>query len=56
MSLIPHNNSTYENNKCLVLKHNTEFNLVLILGKKICLFKETFANLKSFIEHSYRGR
>ena len=32
---MPHNNSTYENNKCLVLKHNTQFNLVLILGKKI---------------------
>ena len=51
---MPHNISTYENNKFMVLKHNTEFNLVLILGKKICLFKETFANLKRFIEHSYK--
>ena len=45
---MPHNTSTYENNKCVVLKHDTELNLVLILGNKICLFKETFANLKTF--------
>ena len=52
---MPHNISTYENNKCVVLKHNTELNLVLILGKKIFLFQETFANSKTFIEHSYRS-
>ena len=52
---MPHNISMYKNNKCIVLKHNTVLNLMLILGKKICLFKETSANLKSLFKHSYRS-
>ena len=47
---MPHNILTSENNECMVLKHITELNFVLILGKKICLFKEKFADLKSLIE------
>ena len=50
VSLMPHNILTSENNECMVLKHITELNFELILGKKICLFKETFADLKSLIE------
>lgn len=52
---MPHKISAYKNNKCMVLKHDTDLNLALIHGKKICLFKETFANLKSLLKHSNRS-